>query len=90
MDNVDHRVLGRKLELFHQQEEAQGVVFWHPRGAVLYHLIEEYIRTEMRRALYQEVRTPSSWRDPCGRAAGTGRSLARTCFASRARSAVWP
>ncbi len=58
MDPVDHRVLGSRMELFHQQEEAAGMVFWHPRGFTLYRLIEDYIRRSMRRAGFQEVRTP--------------------------------
>jgi threonyl-tRNA synthetase len=51
-------LLGPKLELFHQQEEAPGTVFWHPRGAVLYGLIEAYIRQQMQRSAFHEVRTP--------------------------------
>jgi threonyl-tRNA synthetase len=51
-------MIGPRLDLFHQQEEAPGAVFWHPRGTVLYDLIESYIRQEMRQAGYREVRTP--------------------------------
>jgi threonyl-tRNA synthetase len=58
MDSYDHRVLGPRLDLFHQQEEAPGAAFWHPRGATLYRLIESYIFSEMRRADFREVRTP--------------------------------
>jgi threonyl-tRNA synthetase len=58
MDSNDHRVLGPRLDLFHQQEEAPGTAFWHPRGAVLYRIIEGYIRDEMRRGGFREVRTP--------------------------------
>src|SRR5215831_1873726 len=58
MDNHDHRVLGPELRLFHQQEEAPGTAFWHPRGALLYRLIENYILREMRQAGFREVRTP--------------------------------
>ncbi|HVJ54665.1 MAG TPA: threonine--tRNA ligase [Aliidongia sp.] len=58
MDDHDHRSLGNRLELFHQQEEGPGMVFWHPRGFALYHLIEEHIRNHMRAAGYREVRTP--------------------------------
>ncbi len=58
MDDNDHRSLGNRLELFHQQEEGPGMVFWHPRGFTLYHLIEEHIRRHMRAAGYREVRTP--------------------------------
>jgi threonyl-tRNA synthetase len=58
MDNHDHRILGPRLDLFHQQEEAPGSAFWHPRGMTLYRLIENYIRREMRQAGFREVRTP--------------------------------
>jgi len=58
MDSHDHRSIGNRLDLFHQQEEGPGVVFWHPRGAVLYRLIEDYIRRRMRGLGFAEVMTP--------------------------------
>jgi threonyl-tRNA synthetase len=58
MDENDHRVIGNRLDLFHQQEEAPGMAFWHPRGFALYGVIEDYIRRRMREAGYREVRTP--------------------------------
>jgi threonyl-tRNA synthetase len=57
-NNHDHRALGNRLDLFHQQEDAPGMVFWHPRGAVLYRVLENYIYQQMRRAGFHEVRTP--------------------------------
>ncbi|HYL48947.1 MAG TPA: threonine--tRNA ligase [Stellaceae bacterium] len=54
----DHRRLGRELDLFHQQEEAAGSVFWHPKGWTLYRTIENYIRMRLGCAGYVEVRTP--------------------------------
>jgi threonyl-tRNA synthetase len=54
----DHRRLGRELDLFHQQEEAVGSVFWHPKGWTLYRTIESYIRRRLERNGYVEVRTP--------------------------------
>ncbi|MGE3296406.1 MAG: threonine--tRNA ligase [Porticoccaceae bacterium] len=54
----DHRKLGRRLDLFHVQEEAPGMVFWHPRGWRLYTQIEGYMRQMQRAAGYQEIRTP--------------------------------
>ena len=54
----DHRRLGKQLDLFHTQEEAPGMVFWHDRGWSIYLLIQEYIREKLRRAGYQEVHTP--------------------------------
>jgi len=58
MDESDHRVIGNRLDLFHQQEEAPGMAFWHPRGFALYAVISDYIRRHMREAGYREVRTP--------------------------------
>jgi threonyl-tRNA synthetase len=54
----DHRRLGRELGLFHQQEEAVGAVFWHPKGWTLYRTIENYVRRRIEAAGYVEVRTP--------------------------------
>ncbi len=54
----DHRRLGRELGLFHQQEEAVGSVFWHPKGWTLYRTIEEYLRRRLDRAGYREIKTP--------------------------------
>jgi len=54
----DHRKLGRELDLFHQQEEAVGNVFWHAKGWTLYRTIENYIRHRLEAADYVEVRTP--------------------------------
>lgn len=58
MNDIDHRVLGNKLDLFHQQEEGAGMVFWHPRGWQLYRVLEDYVRARMRRAGFREIRTP--------------------------------
>jgi threonyl-tRNA synthetase len=54
----DHRKLGRKLGLFHLQEEAAGSVFWHAKGWVLYREIEAYVRRRLDAAGYSEVKTP--------------------------------
>ncbi len=54
----DHRKLGKRLDLFHMQEEAPGMVFWHNNGWIIYKEIENYIRDRLRKAGYQEVRTP--------------------------------
>jgi threonyl-tRNA synthetase len=54
----DHRKLGKRLDLFHIQEEAPGMVFWHNNGWIIYKEIENYIRERLRKANYQEVRTP--------------------------------
>lgn len=54
----DHRKLGRELDLFHIQEEARGMPFWHHKGWTIYRLIEEYIRKKITKAGYIEVKTP--------------------------------
>lgn len=54
----DHRKLAKQLDLFHMQEEAPGMVFWHPHGWTLYQIIEQYIRSRLQIAGYQEIRTP--------------------------------
>ncbi len=54
----DHRRLGREMDLFHMQEEAQGMVFWHDKGWTLWRMLENYIRERIRAAGYTEVRTP--------------------------------
>jgi len=54
----DHRKLGKQLDLFHAQEEAPGMVFWHDKGWTIYQQIEQYIRDKLKQHGYQEVRTP--------------------------------
>lgn len=54
----DHRKLGRAMDLFHLQDEAPGLVFWHPRGWTLWQVIEQHMRHELAQAGYKEVRTP--------------------------------
>ncbi|MDR6412274.1 hypothetical protein [Paraburkholderia terricola] len=58
MNEIDHRMLGSKLGLFHQQQEGPGMAFWHPRGCALYRVLEDYVRARMRRAGFREIRTP--------------------------------
>ncbi len=54
----DHRRLGKQLDLFHLQDEAPGMVFWHPHGWTLWQQIEQYMRRVLNEAGYQEVKTP--------------------------------
>ncbi len=54
----DHRKIGKKLNLFHMQEEAPGMVFWHPKGWSIYQAIESYMRQKQREWGYQEIKTP--------------------------------
>ena len=54
----DHRKLGRQLDLFHLQDDAPGMVFWHPKGWAIWQQIEQYMRRRLARQGYSEVRTP--------------------------------
>ncbi|NII11784.1 threonine--tRNA ligase [Oleiagrimonas sp. C23AA] len=54
----DHRKIGKALDLFHQQEEGPGMVFWHPKGWALWQQVEQYMRRVYRQSGYQEVRCP--------------------------------
>jgi len=54
----DHRKIGKTLDLFHMQEEAPGMVFWHPKGWVLWQIVEQYMRGIFRDHGYEEIRTP--------------------------------
>ena len=55
----DHRKLAKQLDLFHMQEEAPGMVFWHPKGWVIWQQVEQYMRQKFIEHGYQEVRTPT-------------------------------
>ena len=57
-DKRDHRKIGKQQELFHLQEEAPGLVFWHPRGWAIWQVVEQYMRKVYRDSGYQEVRCP--------------------------------
>ena len=54
----DHRKIGKQLDLFHTQDEAPGMVFWHPKGWMLWQQIEQYMRNILKQNGYQEIRTP--------------------------------
>ncbi|HKY92688.1 MAG TPA: threonine--tRNA ligase [Nevskiaceae bacterium] len=54
----DHRKLARALDLFHMQEEAPGMVFWHPKGYAIWQAVEQYVRGVYRKSGYHEVRAP--------------------------------
>ncbi|MEO0386933.1 MAG: threonine--tRNA ligase [Pseudomonadota bacterium] len=54
----DHRRIGREMALFHLQEEAPGMVFWHPNGWTLYRTLEAYMRRRLEGAGYREIKTP--------------------------------
>ncbi|MDK2124814.1 threonine--tRNA ligase [Parachitinimonas caeni] len=54
----DHRKLGKQLDLFHLQDEAPGMVFWHPKGWSLWQTIEQYMRGRLSKSGYKEIKTP--------------------------------
>jgi len=54
----DHRRIGREMRLFHLQEEAPGMVFWHPDGWAIYRVLEDYMRRRLSARGYREIRTP--------------------------------
>src|SRR3546814_4795362 len=54
----DHRKLGRELDLYHFQDEAPGLIFWHPKGWRLWQQVEQYMRSVYRDSGYEEVKAP--------------------------------
>ncbi len=54
----DHRKLGKEMELFHMQEEAPGMVFWHPNGWKIYQILQKYMQKVLDKGDYHEVKTP--------------------------------
>ncbi len=54
----DHRKIGKALDLFHIQEEAPGMIFWHPNGWIIWQIIEQHLRTEQAKIGFQEIKTP--------------------------------
>lgn len=55
----DHRKLAKQLDLFHMQDDAPGMIFWHPNGWAIWQVVESYMRMQFREYGYQEVRTPT-------------------------------
>jgi len=58
MEQDDHRILARRLDLYHIEEDAPGMIYWHPAGWQLYRQLEEYLRGRMRELDYEEVSSP--------------------------------
>lgn len=54
----DHRELAKRMDLFHLQEEAPGMVFWHPAGWTVYQVLEQYVREYQKKEEYSEIKTP--------------------------------
>ena len=81
MEELDHRSIANRLDLFHQQDEGPGVVFWHPRGFALYRVIEDYIRRRMRAAGYREVRSPQLLARSLWESSGHWQKFSQSMFA---------
>jgi threonyl-tRNA synthetase len=81
LDPHDHRAIGNRQHLFHQQEDGPGMVFWHPRGFALYQAVESHVRRHMRRAGYREVRTPQLLDRALWQASGHWEKFGRNMFA---------
>jgi len=75
----DHRKIGKRLNLFHTQEEAPGMVFWHPNGWTVYQVLEQYMRKLQQTNGYKEIVHPRSWTGCCGSVPGIGNTIRRTC-----------
>jgi threonyl-tRNA synthetase len=80
----DHRRLGKQLDLFHLQEEAPGMVFWHPHGWVIWQEIEQYLRRVLRSHGYREVRTPQVMDRSLWERSGHWEMYAENMFTTRA------
>ncbi len=80
----DHRRIGRELDLFHQQEEAIGSIFWHPKGWTLYRTIEAYLRERLEESGYVEVKTPQLIARSLWEASGHWDKFRENMFTARA------
>ena len=80
MDARDHRRIGQALDLFHWQEEAPGMVFWHPRGWRMVRCLEAAVRRHMERAGFGEVRSPQLLRQAVWEASGHWHAFADNMF----------
>jgi threonyl-tRNA synthetase len=80
LDENDHRSLGQRLNLFHFQEEAPGMVFWRPRGLILYRLLQDRVRQQLQRDDYLEVRTPQLLNQAIWRSSGHWQNFREDMF----------
>lgn len=80
MENNDHRHIGQQLRLFHFQEEAPGMVFWHPRGLIVYRMLEDAVRRRADADGFQEVRTPQLLRQPIWESSGHWQHFRQNMF----------
>jgi len=79
--DLDHRTLGHRLDLFHLQEEAPGMVFWHPRGYALYRALEAVVRAWTAKDGFEEVRTPELLRSAIWEQSGHWQNFREHMFA---------
>ena len=86
----DHRKIGKLLDLFHVQDEAPGMVFWHPNGWRIWQVVEQYMRKVYEHNGYQEVKGRRSSTARCGKSRGTGRTTRTTCSRRSPRSGRTP
>ena len=86
----DHRRIGKSLDLFHFQEEAPGMVFWHRDGWALYTAVERYVRDLLAEYDYQEVHTPRCWIGVYGNGPGIGTSFGTICSRPTWTTAITP
>ncbi|MEO6600757.1 MAG: threonine--tRNA ligase [Polyangiaceae bacterium] len=81
IDVSDHRVLGQQMDLFHLQEEAPGMVFWHPRGFAMYRALESAVRSWTLAAGFEEVKTPELIRSAIWEQSGHWENFRQHMFA---------
>jgi threonyl-tRNA synthetase len=79
-DPSDHRYIAQSQDLFHFQDDAPGMAFWHPRGLALYRVLEAAARRELGKSGYEEVRTPELLRQPIWEASGHWQHFAEGMF----------
>ena len=74
-----HRELAEQLDLFHSEQHAPGMLFWHPNGWHLFQNIQEHMRRCYRQYGFKEVRTPQLMKKSCGKYQGTWLCMLRIC-----------
>ena len=77
----DHRKLAKEMNLFHFQDEAPGMVFWHQNGWSIYTSLLNFMREKLNLSGYQEINTPQVWLiENYGKLQGIGKNIERTCL----------
>ncbi len=85
----DHRKIGKALDLFHMQEEAPGMVFWHPKGWTIYRTLEQYVRNILDKNGYQEIKTPQVVDISLWEKSGHAENYAENMFTTQSESRVY-